>query len=535
MNTATLSDADAPMRPPTRGMSSGRRTGTAPAGNNADGNTRTDRPRGKLGTPAITMMVVAAAAPLTVLSGGTSLGILNGTGAGFPASFPIVGLALLLFSIGLSAMTRHVGGSGAFFTVIGHGLGPAWGLGASTLALFTYALIQAGICCFLGKQISISMQSLTGQASPWWAWSLLVAAIAGWLGYRNIAMSAHVLNILIAGEIAVTVILCAAIFARHASGTVDAVTGVTATGINFAASFSPSATVSGAPGVAIIFAIASFVGFESTAIYRSEARDPDITVPRATYTAVIFVTILYTASTFALVTAWCSAGITAETIAAFGAGDVLQVTATRYIGGWFAAVISVLIITSLFAAVLSFHNVLARYMQSMAQVHAMPARLATLDARRGSPAAASLVASAICVGIVVTVAITRLDPFTQAFSWFSGVAVLGFVTLLALTCIAVIVTFAHRADLRAQEGMWRSVVASAAGAVLLLAILVCSVANFPNLVGETDASGTPVFGGLCTALVACAAVALLAGIAEAAIMRLARPNDYLMLRSTLLS
>lgn len=531
MNTATLSDADAPMRPPTHGMSSRRRTGSTPAGSNA----KPGRSRGKLGTPAITMMVVAAAAPLTVLSGGTPLGILNGTGAGFPASFPIVGLALLLFSIGLSAMTRHVGGSGAFFTVIGHGLGPTWGLGASTLALFTYALIQAGICCFLGKQISISVQSLTGLASPWWEWSLLAAAIAGWLGYRNIAMSAHVLNILIAGEIAVTVILCSAIFARHASGTTDVSTDAAAAGINFAASFSPGAMVSGAPGVAIIFAIASFVGFESTAIYRSEARNPDVTVPRATYTAVIFVTILYTVSSFALVTAWCSAGITDETIAAFGAGDVLQVTATRYIGGWFAAVISVLIITSLFAAVLSFHNVLARYMQSMAQVHAMPARLATLDARRGSPAAASLVASAICVGIVTAVAIARLDPFTQAFSWFSGVAVLGFVTLLALTCIAVIVTFAHRSDLRAQEGVWRSVIAPAAGAVLLLAILVCSVANFPNLVGETDASGTPVFGGLCTALVACAAAALLAGIMEAAIMRLARHNDFLMLRSTLLA
>jgi amino acid transporter len=378
------------------------------------------------------------------------------------------------------------------------------------------------------------MQSLTGLASPWWAWSLLAAVIAGWLGYRNIAMSAHVLNILIAGEIAVTLILCAAIFVRHASGATDVATGAAAaTSIDFAASFSPRAMVGSAPGVAIIFAIASFVGFESTAIYRSEARDPDVTVPRATYTAVMFVTILYTVSSFVLVTAWCSAGVTAETVDVFGSGDVLQVTAARYIGGWFAVVVSVLTITSLFAAVLSFHNVLARYMHSMAQVHAMPSSLATLDARRGSPTTASLVASAICVGLVTAVAVARLDPFTQAFSWFSGVAVLGFVTLLALTCIAVIVTFARRSDLRAEEGVWRSVIAPAAGAVLLLVILVCSVANFPSLVGETDASGAPVFGGLCTALVACAAVALLAGIAEAVIMRLARRNDYLMLQDVL--
>ncbi len=191
---------------------------------------RSHTPAGTLGTPAITMMVVAAAAPLTVLSGGTPLGILNGTGAGFPASFLIVGAALLLFSIGFAAMTRRVGGSGAFFNAIGHGLHPALGLGSSMLALFTYATIQVGICCFLGMQITVCLEPLLGAATPWWAWSLAAIAITGILGYRNIAMSAGVLNVLIAGEIGVALVLCVAVFAHHAP-----------TGIDFASTFAPSA------------------------------------------------------------------------------------------------------------------------------------------------------------------------------------------------------------------------------------------------------------------------------------------------------
>ena len=53
-------------------------------------------------------MVVAAAAPLTVLGGAAPLGMLLGNGVGFPALFAISGVILLLFAVGLTAMTRVV-------------------------------------------------------------------------------------------------------------------------------------------------------------------------------------------------------------------------------------------------------------------------------------------------------------------------------------------------------------------------------------------------------------------------------------------
>lgn len=470
--------------------------------------------RAGLGTPAITMMVVAAAAPLTVLSGGTPLGILTGNGAAFPVSFLVVGVALLLFSIGFSAMSRHVTGSGGFFNAIGRGLHPMFGLGASTLALFTYLMIQSAIVCFLGMQICTCLASIAGLTVPWWVCSLAAAALAGVLGYRNIAMSANVVNVLIAGEIAVAVVLCVAIFARHLPA-----------GVDFAATFSPSASLEGAPGVAIIFAIASFVGFESTSIYRAEARDPDVTVPRATYVAVVFVTLLYLVSSFAIVVAWCSDG--AVDADALTAGDMLQATGAKYVGGWFANVISVLIITSLFAAVLSFHNVLARYMRAMADARALPSVLGRLHARHGSPTFASLVATAASVGVVLCVGIAGLDPFTQAFSWFSGVAVLGFVMLLVLACLSVVVMFVRRADLRAGEGVLKSVVAPGVGVLLLVAILACAVMYFPDLVGEAS------FGVTCRTLVACACAAFAVGVVETIIMRRRSDDAYRALESAI--
>ena len=45
----------------------------------------------------------------------------------------------------------------------------------------------------------------------------------------------------------------------------------------------PGNFFSGAPGIALIFALAGYIGFEATAVFRDEARDPARTIPRATY------------------------------------------------------------------------------------------------------------------------------------------------------------------------------------------------------------------------------------------------------------
>ncbi|MEB0233327.1 amino acid permease, partial [Undibacterium sp. 10I3] len=53
------------------------------------------------------------------------------------------------------------------------------------------------------------------------------------------------------------------------------------------APFEPNNVLTGSPAIGLMFAIAAFIGFESTAIFRDEAKDPGRTIPRATYVAVI--------------------------------------------------------------------------------------------------------------------------------------------------------------------------------------------------------------------------------------------------------
>src|ERR1044072_6777071 len=71
---------------------------------------------GRLGVGSIVFMVVAAAAPLTVIGGGFPVAVLLGNGAGVPSMFAIGAVILLFFAVGLSAMSRFIPRPGAFFT-----------------------------------------------------------------------------------------------------------------------------------------------------------------------------------------------------------------------------------------------------------------------------------------------------------------------------------------------------------------------------------------------------------------------------------
>lgn len=456
---------------------------------------------GTLGAGAIVFMVVAAAAPLTVIGGGTPIGFLVGNGVGYPALYVVSAVVLLLFSVGLAAMSRYVPRAGAFFTYIGYGLSRAWGLGAAFVALVTYTAVQAAVYGYLGAQLGLAVGSLGGPDLPWWVWSALSIAAVGVLGYRHIELSSRVLGVLLVAEVAIVLAINAAVV----------VTGG-AEGLSLAP-FEPANVLSGNVGVGLMFAIAGFIGFESTAVFRDEARDPARTIPRATYVAVIGIGVFYAFSAWALVMAWGPSRLV-ETAAADPEGMIIA-TASRYLGGPAGAVVQVLLLTSLFACVLCFHNVIARYQHALGQAGVLPARLGSTHARHGSPHASSLVQTATAVVLLVVFAVVGLDPVVEVFTWMSGAATLGVLVLMALTCLAVLVFFRRT---RIDTRPWHSLVAPALGLLGLAGFLAVVIANFPMLVGGSTA--------IALALEGVFAAALVGGFLVAGALRTRRPAVY---------
>lgn len=463
---------------------------------------------GSLGATAIVFMVVAAASPLTVVGGAAPLGILLGNGVGFPALYAVSAVILLLFSVGLAAMSRHIPRPGAFFTYVGYGLGRSTGLAAAWIAMLTYTTIQVSVYGYIGYILSYTLSTYTGASVPWWLFSLAVIGIAGILGYRHIDLSSKVLAVLLIAEVGVVAVLVAVVLFR-------APEGLSLT------PFAPSAIASGSPGVGLMFAIAAFIGFEATAIFRDEARDPDRTIPRATYMAVIGIGVFYTVASWGLVMAWGPSGIVDA--AAADPGSLILRTMSTYLGATGEIVTNVLLITSMFACVLSFHNVITRYQHSMATAGVLPERLSGVHHRHLSPHVSSLVQTATAAVLIVVFAVFQLDPVLQVFTWFAGVATLAIAILMALTSVAVIVYFTRT---RADRRPWNTIIAPALGFVGLVLSAVLIVAYFPIMVGDVDAEGAPAFGGLSWFLLALVVVFPAAGYAQAAWIRARRPNAY---------
>ncbi|MCW2515418.1 MAG: Putrescine importer PuuP [Mycobacterium sp.] len=439
----------------------------APPPTGTDAGTSSNKLAGKLGPGAIVFMVVAAAAPLTVIAGTVPIGIAAGNGAAFPASYVVCTVVLLFFAVGFTAMAKHVAGAGAFYTYITQGLGRHTGLGAAFLALLSYTAVQGGVYGYLGAAVNDLVTTHGGPEIPWYLWAIVVMAVVAVLGYRHIELSGKVLGVLLLCEVGIVLVIDAAVIARGGGDS----------GFSTAA-LSPSQFFTGAPGIALIFALAGYIGFEATAVFRDEARDPARTIPRATYMALILIGGFYALSSWAMVSAWGDEGAVA--LATDNPEGMITETAKKYVGAVAGDLVQILLISSLFAALLAFHNVLSRYIFSLGNSSALPARCGRAHVKHSSPYIASVVQTVSALVLVVASALAGLDPVTEVFAWFVGLSSVGIIALMTLTSVAVLVYFRRTT---VDRRSWNTMVAPALGLIGLAVLLVMTIAKLPLLVG----------------------------------------------------
>jgi amino acid transporter len=218
--------------------------------------------RGELGTRGIVFLVLAAAAPMGAIVVTVPLSMGFGTGVGTPGAYLTAGIVLLLFSVGYVAMSRHVTNAGAFYAYVTRGLGRPAGLVTAMIALLAYNAMVIGTMTIPGVFIhEIAIQEL-GLDLPWLVWSGIIFVTVAALSYFEIHLSAVVLGVALVAEVLILLVLDVAILADRGLGELPA------------RSFSPAAVFAGGAGVSMMYAFSSFVGFEATAIYGEEAREP---------------------------------------------------------------------------------------------------------------------------------------------------------------------------------------------------------------------------------------------------------------------
>ncbi len=431
-----------------------------------------------IGVAGVVFFVVSAAAPLTGAAGAAPVAIAIGNGPGLPGAYVVAGLILLLFSVGYAAMSAHVTNAGAFYAYIGRGLGRRMGLGSAMVALLGYQSIQAAMYGLAGFFSAGTWADLLGITLPWYVWALIYMAIIQALGYIQVDVGAKVLAVLVAAE---TLILIALAFGVLFDGGGPE-------GLGFAEAFNPANVFAGAAGVAIMFALASFVGFEATAIYGEESKDPKRTVPRATYISIILITIFFAFVTWSFVSYHgasqvAQVGLDGLETTGDATGPIVFAAADGILGSWSADVLSILLISSLFAGMLAFHNAIARYMYALGRDGVFPPAFGRTHARFQSPYIASFAQTALALLIIVIFAATGSDPYLTLFSWFSGLAVVALSLLQLLTSIAVIAFFQRT---KVDSRPWQTLIAPALATLALGAAIWLVLDNFDVLIARSE-------------------------------------------------
>jgi amino acid transporter len=323
-------------------------------------------------------------------------------------------------------MSRHVGNAGAFYTYITQGLGKPLGIGGAMMALATYATVQLAIYGLFSVFMRAAMLPL-GIDLPWSVWAFGVLAVVTFFGQYNIGISGRILGVCMVAEVAILLLLNIGILR---SGGAE---GLSWSGLR------PSEVFGQGFGVTLVFVIGSFIGFEATAIFGEEATNPARTIPRATYLAVLLITVFYAFSSWAIVQFYGPSKVVAAANASLD--NFYFNAAQRVLGGWSVELLNVLLITSLFACLLSFHNTLNRYAFALGREGVAWAPLARVHSRHGSPYFAGRFQAVLGALALLAFAAFKADPYQFIFPWMSALAVIGVLAVQVLVCIAIIVFF----------------------------------------------------------------------------------------------
>lgn len=384
----------------------------------------------RLGVGGVVFMIIAASAPLTVIAGGAPTAFAVTGSIGLPLAYVLLGIFLGLFAVGYGTMSTRIQNAGAFYAYIAAGLGVRQGIGAAILALVSYNAMQVGLYGIIGFASSSLLDVLFGIVIPWWLVAIGFWALVAVLGVLRMDFSAKLIIVLVVLEFLVVIVA-------------DVVgLGNAAEGISFSP-FAPSELFTGSFGAVLAFGIAAFMGFESGAIYAEEAKDPERTIRRATYIAVVLIGIFYAFSSWAFAN---GVGVSQIIPSAQEYGpDLLFVFLADFVPAWAIDLANLLFVTSLLAALIAFHNAAARYFFALGRPGVIPRVFARVSPRTGSPLGGSIAQSALALVMIVIFAVVgqgsdlgALYPVVTMFTWLTNAAAFGVVFLMTVTSVAVI-------------------------------------------------------------------------------------------------
>jgi len=285
---------------------------------------------------------------------------------GFSRRMPTAGFAYTF-------NTRAFGRGGGFVS--------GWVLGFAYLAVgpMLFAALGSFGHDFLSQNLSIEI--------PWWVISLTALAIVVFIGTRSLNRSVETAIVFLVLEVGVMLTLFLTILVKH-SGSLSL------------APFNPGTSLDGFSGIGygMLWGVLMFVGFESAGTLGEETRSARRSIPIALFAAVGIIGLFYVLSSYAAAIGFGSgAGSRAFS------GDTAPFTtlANRNWGSSVAWIVSLTVINSQFANLISGSNASVRMIFALGRERVLPRALSRTNAK-GSPIAAWITYAVIAGTLTLT-------------------------------------------------------------------------------------------------------------------------------------
>lgn len=490
-----------------------------------------------VGLIGVLFMAVATAAPITAMVGNVPIAVGFGNGAYVPAGYCVATIVLTLFAIGYAAMSRHITATGAFYGYISHGLGRIVGLGAGVLTTMAYMVFEAslvGIFAFFGHD---TFSSLFHLDVPWLVLALAMLAANAILSYFDLELAAKVLGVFLITEIVMLSLMALSVLFSGGGpqgwswGSLDPLNAFHSLSGTVAGSDGKPINVAGSAGVGLFFAFWSWVGFESSAMYGEESKDPKKIIPIAVLSSVIGIGVFYILISWLAIVGTGPQNAIALAQSSSTAGDIFFGPVGAHLGSWAVDLFKILLMTGSFACGMAFHNCAARYLYAIGREDVIPGMRATLGATHplhGTPHIAGFIQTAFATGVVLFFAATGRDPYTGLYGLMALLGTTAILIVQALAAFSVIAYF-HVGKHHPETANWfRTFTAPLLGGLGMLYVIYLLAEH------AAFAAGTAAADWIFTAIPYIVAAVGLGGVLVALLLKYKSPRRYSELGRTVL-
>jgi amino acid transporter len=490
-----------------------------------------------VGLIGVLFMAVATAAPITAMVGNVPIAVGFGNGIYAPAGYFVATIVLTLFAIGYAAMSKHITATGAFYGYISHGLGRIVGLGAGFLTAMAYMVFEAsliGIFAFFGND---TFNSLFHVNIPWIVFAIAMLAINALLTYFDINVAARVLGVFLITEIVMLALMALSVLFTGGGpqgwswGSLNPLNAFQNLSGAVAGADGSMITVAGSAGIGLFFAFWSWVGFESSAMYGEESKNPKKIIPIAVISSVIGIGVFYVIISWLAIVGTGPQNAVALAQDSATAGDIFFGPVGAHLGTWAVDLFKILLMTGSFACGMAFHNCAARYIYAIGRENVIPGMRKTLGATHpshGSPHIAGFVQTGFATVVVLFFALTGRDPYTGLYGLMALLGTTAIMIVQALAAFAVIAYF-HVGKNHPETANWfRTFLAPLLGGLGMLYVVYLLGKN------ASFAAGTAASDWVFAAIPYVVGVVGIGGLLLAVVLKYKSPQRYSELGRTVL-